>query len=126
MVLQSHVPDLLQTTDDSNLEMDDPASSYTDNLKLTILVGAIALVAIYAWCLMCLDQKLSEDKENDRASEKRAGGIKEEAKNSSDTSISDVPDFKDQALDFSTPEELGQDADSDEGSLETEGWRVVG
>lgn len=126
MVFESHVPDLLQSTDDSEFEMDDPASSNTDNLKLTILVGAIMLVAIYAWCVMCLDHKLSEDKEKNRTGEKRANGINERARALSDIPVSDVPNSQDQPADFSTPEELGPDADSDGDILETEGWRVVG
>jgi len=125
MAFEPHFSDLLQSTDDSNLEMDDPAPSSTYDLKLTVLFGAIVLVAIYAWCLNCLDRELSEDKEKYRTGEERADVVKDKSDNISDSSTSDVPNPEDQPPASSTAESFGQDADSDEEGLETEGWRVV-
>lgn len=125
MAFEARFSDLLQSIDDSPLEMDDPTPSSTYDLKLTILFGAIVLVAIYAWCLKCLDRELSEDKDKNRTNEKRADRPKEKAYDASHSSTSDVSSSHEQPRDFSTPEELDQDANSDEDSLETEGWRVV-
>ncbi len=71
MAFEPPFSDLLQSIDDSTLEMDDPAPSTTYDLKLTVLFGAIVLVAIYAWSLKCLDRELSEDQVINRTSQER-------------------------------------------------------
>jgi len=125
MAFEARFQNLLQTTDDANLEKDDPAPTNTYDLKLTILFGAIVLLAVYAWCLNCLDRELSEDKEKHCTSEKGADGLKEKADDVSDSSTSDVSISQAQPLALSTAESFGRDMDSDEDSLDTEGWRVV-
>jgi len=125
MAFEAPFQHLLQTTDDANLEKDDPAPTNTYDLKLTIFFGAIVLLAMYAWCLNCLDRELSEDKEKHCTSEKGADGLKEKADDVRDSSNPDISSSQDQPPAMSNAEVLGQGIDSDEDSLESEGWRVV-
>ncbi len=125
MAFEARFQHLLQTTDDADLEKDDPAPSNTYDLKLTILFGAIVLLAMCAWCLNCLDRELSEDKEKHCTSEKGADGLKEKADDVRDSSTPDISSSEDQPPAMSSAEVLGQGIDPDEDSLESEGWRVV-
>lgn len=106
MAYEPGFSDLLQSIDDATLEMDDPTPSSTYDLKITIFFGAIVLVAIYAWCLKCLDRKLSEDKDKNRTNGKKTDKVKKGADDVSNSSISDVSNSQEQLRDFSTPEEL--------------------
>lgn len=124
MAFEPRFSDLLQSTDDSTLEMDDPAPSSTYGLNLTILFGAIIILAIYAWCLICLDRKPSEDKES-CTSGKRVDGTKHKADDVSGSSTSDVSKAHDQPPALSTAKSYAQGMDRDEDFLETEGGRVV-